>query len=62
VFVRMEATDFEGYLRRGLSLEQIAALTGRHPSTVAYWVKKHGLCPSIWTATPEQEHRPVLAS
>jgi IS30 family transposase len=30
----MEAEILEEYLRRGLSLEQIAQLTGRHPSTV----------------------------
>jgi transposase-like protein len=39
----MEAEILEEYLRRGLSLEQIAQLTGRHPSTVGYWVKQHGL-------------------
>ena len=39
----MEAEVLEGYLRSGLSLEQIAALTGRHASTVGYWVKRHGL-------------------
>jgi transposase len=35
----------EEYLRHGLSLERIADLTGRHPSTVGYWVKKYGLSP-----------------
>jgi transposase len=35
----------EGYLTRGLSLGQIGARTGRHPSTVGYWLKKHGLKP-----------------
>jgi transposase len=39
----MDASILESYLRRGLSLERIAALTGRHPSTVGYWVKRHGL-------------------
>ena len=39
----MEAAELEEYLRRGLSLEQIAALTGRHASTVGYWIKRHGL-------------------
>jgi transposase-like protein len=39
----MDASVLEGYLRQGLSLEQIAALTGRHPTTVGYWVKQHGL-------------------
>lgn len=26
-----------------MSLEQIGAMVGRHPSTVAYWLKRHGL-------------------
>jgi transposase len=39
----MDAGALEEYLRNGLSLEQIGELTGRHPSTVGYWVKKHGL-------------------
>jgi transposase len=39
----MDAFVLEAYLRRGLSLERIAALAGRHPSTVSYWVKRHGL-------------------
>jgi helix-turn-helix protein len=36
----------EGYLEEGLSLPQIGALVGRDPSTVGYWVKKHGLAPN----------------
>jgi len=39
----MEAAILEKYLRRGLSLDQIAQLTGRHPSTIGYWMKRHGL-------------------
>ena len=39
----VEAGILESYLRRGLSLEAIGRLTGRHPSTVGYWVKRHGL-------------------
>ena len=39
----MEAAILEGYLRDGLSLERIGDLTGRHPSTVSYWLKRHGL-------------------
>jgi transposase len=39
----VEAEILESYLRRGLSLEGIAQLTGRHPTTVGYWVKRHGL-------------------
>jgi excisionase family DNA binding protein len=39
----MDAAVLERYLRDGLSLEQIGELTGRHPSTVGYWVKQDGL-------------------
>jgi excisionase family DNA binding protein len=39
----MEADVLEAYLRRGLSLEAIGRLTGRHASTVGYWVRQHGL-------------------
>ena len=39
----MEAARLEEHLRKGLSLEEIAALTGRHASTVGYWVKRHRL-------------------
>lgn len=31
------------WLEQGLSLKQIATRTGRDPSTVGYWVQKHGL-------------------
>lgn len=31
------------YLEQGLSLPQIGVLVGRDPSTVGYWVQKHGL-------------------
>jgi DNA-binding transcriptional ArsR family regulator len=30
-------------LAAGRSLEQIGALVGKHPSTVGYWLQKHGL-------------------
>jgi transposase len=30
-------------LEEGLSLEAIGERVGKHPSTVGYWVKKHGL-------------------
>jgi transposase-like protein len=30
-------------LADGMSLEKIGEATGRHPSTVSYWLKKHGL-------------------
>jgi transposase-like protein len=39
----VEAQVLEAYLRRGLSLDAIGRLTGRHPTTVGYWVKRHGL-------------------
>jgi excisionase family DNA binding protein len=39
----MNAGVLEQYLRDGLSLEKIGELTGRHPTTVGYWVKQHGL-------------------
>jgi excisionase family DNA binding protein len=39
----MDAGVLEEYLRQGLSLEKIGELTKRHPSTVGYWVKQHGL-------------------
>ena len=32
-----------GYLEQGLSLEKIGVLVDRDPSTVSYWLKKHGL-------------------
>ena len=39
----MESAVLERYLRDGLSLEKIGQLTGRDPSTVRYWLKRHGL-------------------
>jgi transposase len=39
----MNASILESYLRDGLSLDKIGELTGRHPSTVSYWLKRHGL-------------------
>jgi transposase len=39
----MQRGELERHLKRGLSIAAIAALVERHPSTVAYWVKKHGL-------------------
>jgi transposase len=33
----------EECLRNGLSLEAIGKAVGRHPSTVGYWLEKHGL-------------------
>src|SRR3712207_933367 len=39
----MERDQLEMWLQEGLSLEQIGQRVHRHPSTVSYWVKKHGL-------------------
>lgn len=33
----------EQMLAEGCSLEEIGRRTGRHPSTVSYWLRKHGL-------------------
>jgi hypothetical protein len=41
----MDRVSLEGFLKQGLSLEQIGALVQRHPSTVSYWLRKHGLEP-----------------
>jgi transposase len=39
----MDRESVEGMLSEGLSLEQIGRRVGRHPSTVSYWLGKHGL-------------------
>jgi len=39
----MERDWLEVQLEAGRSIESIAREVGRSPSTVAYWVKKHGL-------------------
>src|SRR5437588_4139956 len=39
----MEREFLERQLAEGRSLEYIGALVGRDPSTVSYWIKKHGL-------------------
>jgi hypothetical protein len=39
----MEAAWLASQLGAGRSIESIARETGRNPSTVAYWVNKHGL-------------------
>jgi transposase len=39
----MDRDSLKLLLDQGLSLEQIGRRVGRHPSTVGYWVKKHGL-------------------
>lgn len=35
--------DLERWTAEGRSLDEIGRLTGRHPSTVAYWLTRHGL-------------------
>jgi len=39
----MERDWLEAQLAAGRSIESVAHEVGKHPSTVAYWVKKHGL-------------------
>lgn len=39
----MDRDQLIEYLERGLSLNQISVLISRDPSTVGYWVRKHGL-------------------
>lgn len=39
----MDKEALEAWLANGLTLEAIGALVGRDPSTVSYWVRKHGL-------------------
>lgn len=39
----MDRALLKHYLDQGLSLPQIGALVNRDPSTVGYWVQKHGL-------------------
>jgi transposase len=39
----MEKRSLEECLEQGMSLEAIGERVGKHPSTVSYWLKKHGL-------------------
>jgi transposase-like protein len=39
----VEREQLSAWLDAGLSLIQISVVTGRHPSTVGYWVQKYGL-------------------
>ncbi len=39
----MKKRFLEDCLARGMSLEAIGNRVGKHPSTVSYWLKKHGL-------------------
>jgi transposase len=42
----MDRDWLEAQLTAGRSIESIAREVGKHPSTVGYWVKKHGLASS----------------
>lgn len=41
----MDRETLEGMLSEGCSLEEIGRRVDRHPSTVSYWLDKHGLEP-----------------
>src|ERR1044072_3861688 len=41
----MDKWFLEDCLKKGMSLEAIGDRVGRHPSTVSYWLRKHGLSP-----------------
>jgi hypothetical protein len=43
----------ENCLAQGISLDAIGDLAGKHPSTVSYWLKKHGL-----RASQSERHAP----
>lgn len=43
----MDREALQRWVEEGLSLEQIGRRVGRHPSTVAYWLDKHGLAPAF---------------
>jgi len=42
----MEKGLLEECLRKDMSLDAIGTMMGKHPSTVGYWLKKHGLSAS----------------
>jgi transposase len=39
----MEKEPLEDYLAQGLTLKEIGERTGKHLTTVGYWIKRHGL-------------------
>lgn len=39
----MDKESLRLLLSQGMSVERIARRFGRHPSTVSYWMRKHGL-------------------
>jgi transposase len=49
----MDKRFLEGCLAKGMSLEAIGEQVGRHPSTVSYWLKEHGL-----SAAGKRRHSP----
>jgi transposase-like protein len=49
----MDKRFLEQCLAKGMSLEAIGGQVGKHPSTVGYWLKKHGL-----SATGRTRHAP----
>lgn len=49
----MDKGFLEDSLAKGMSLEKIGELAGKHPSTVSYWLQKHGL-----TAVGKARHAP----
>lgn len=49
----MEREVLDGYIKAGLSLEQIGRRVGRSPSTVSYWLAKYGLA-----AAHRERHAP----
>lgn len=46
----MDRGWLEECLGAGMSLDAIGERAGKHPSTVGYWVKKHGLRAAASTA------------
>jgi transposase len=42
----LDRRELEAMLAEGCSLEEIGRRAGRHPSTVSYWLRKHGLTPA----------------
>jgi transposase len=42
-WLQMTKEELEGYLAEGLTLREIGERTGKHLTTVGYWIKRHGL-------------------
>ena len=53
----MERESLRLLLAQGQSVEQIAKRFGKHPSTVAYWMAKHGLVAPNRESTPHGRDR-----